>query len=304
MPSRRWMWVRPTTHIYNYNTDMSSFQSSALASTASSSLAVAGSSSSSASCRSMRASSEVVDRSSTAQQARATSLAPEAGKSLAGYTGYYGRQLAMMREAEEARRLEAKSASAQAASMSASSVKASSSSAAASKSVATSMKSTTVQAKTTKVEQTTSVQAAKKVSFESQQRQSLMEGRQSVSRAVRRAEHHAETSGKDPRHIGVPRDISDDICKKVADIHMAPFEGREIAAARAALSQGKLKIDRMEKELESITSSAMKYQSIYSKSASQMAKEAMMAAESEAKSSKTVRKTVVESSSRGQVAAA
>jgi len=230
-------------------------------------------------------------------------LAPEAGKSLAGYSGYYGRQLAMMREAEEARRLEAKSSSAQAASMSAAT--ASSSSAAASKSVAaTSMKSTTVQAKTTKVEQTTSVQSAKKVSFEAQQRQSLLEGRQSASRAVRRAEHHAETSGKDPRHIGVPRDISDDICKKVADIHMAPFEGREIAAARAALSQGKLKIDRMEKELESITSSAMKYKSIYSKSASQMAKEAMMAAESEAKSSKTVRKTVVESSSRGQVAAA
>jgi len=303
MPSRRWMWVRPTTHIYNYNTDISSFQSSALASS-SLAVAAAGSSSSSASCRSMRASSEVVDRSSTARQARATSLAPEAGKSLAGYSGYYGRQLAMMREAEEARRLEAKSSSAQAASMSAAT--ASSSSAAASKSVAaTSMKSTTVQAKTTtKVEQTTSVQSAKKVSFEAQQRQSLLEGRQSASRAVRRAEHHAETSGKDPRHIGVPRDISDDICKKVADIHMAPFEGREIAAARAALSQGKLKIDRMEKELESITSSAMKYQSIYSKSASQMAKEAMMAAESEAKSSKTVRKTVVESSSRGQVAAA
>jgi len=302
MPSRRWMWVRPTTHIYNYNTDISSFQSSALASS-SLAVAAAGSSSSSASCRSMRASSEVVDRSSTARQARATSLAPEAGKSLAGYSGYYGRQLAMMREAEEARRLEAKSSSAQAASMSAAT--ASSSSAAASKSVAaTSMKSTTVQAKTTKVEQTTSVQSAKKVSFEAQQRQSLLEGRQSASRAVRRAEHHAETSGKDPRHIGVPRDISDDICKKVADIHMAPFEGREIAAARAALSQGKLKIDRMEKELESITSSAMKYKSIYSKSASQMAKEAMMAAESEAKSSKTVRKTVVESSSRGQVAAA
>jgi len=288
------MWVRPTTHIYNYNTDISSFQSSALASAASSSSAMAASSSS-ASSRSMRASSEVaVDRSSTAQQARATSLAPEAGKSLAGYTGYYGRQLAMMREAEEARRLEAKSA--QAASMKASS------SAAASKSVAASMKSTTV-AKTT-VEETTSVQSAKKVSFESQQKQSLLEGRQSTSRAVRRAEHHAETSGKDPRHIGVPRDISDDICKKVADIHMAPFEGREIAAARAALSQGKLKIDRMEKELESITASAMRYQSIYSKSAAQMAKEAMMAAESEAKSSKTVRKTVVESSSRGQVAAA
>jgi hypothetical protein len=32
---------------------------------------------------------------------------------------------------------------------------------------------------------------------------------------VRRAEHHAETSAKDPRHIGVPRDLGDDILKKV-----------------------------------------------------------------------------------------
>jgi len=36
-----------------------------------------------------------------------------------------------------------------------------------------------------------------------------------VHRAVRRAEHHAETSAKDPRHIGVPRDLGDDILKKV-----------------------------------------------------------------------------------------
>jgi hypothetical protein len=37
-------------------------------------------------------------------------------------------------------------------------------------------------------------------------------------RAVRRAEHHAETSAKDPRHIGVPRDLGDDILKKVSDL--------------------------------------------------------------------------------------
>ena len=34
-------------------------------------------------------------------------------------------------------------------------------------------------------------------------------------RAVRRAEQFAETSGRDPRHVGVPRDTSDDILKKV-----------------------------------------------------------------------------------------
>ena len=45
--------------------------------------------------------------------------------------------------------------------------------------------------------------------------ESLKEGRQSMSRAVRRAEQHASASGKDPRHVLLPRDKSDDICKKV-----------------------------------------------------------------------------------------
>jgi len=301
------MWIRPTPHIYNYNRDISSFQSSAL----SASSASASSSASSATCRSMRASSEAaVDRCSTSQMvrasSRATSVAPEAGTSLTGYTGFYGRQLALMKEAEAARRVEASAASSASASKSALAVKASSSAEASKKSVSSSVKSTSVK-KSTSVAETTSVQAAKSVTFDAQlrQKQSLVEGRQSASRAVRRAEYHAETSGRDPRHVGVPRDITDDICKKVADIHMAPFEGREIAAARSALSQGKLKIDKMEKELAAITTSAMKYHSVYLKSARQMASEAMMAAEAEEKSSsKKVRKTIVESSSRSQVAAA
>ena len=45
--------------------------------------------------------------------------------------------------------------------------------------------------------------------------ESLKEGRQSMSRAVRRAEQHASASGRDPRHVLLPRDKSDDICKKV-----------------------------------------------------------------------------------------
>jgi hypothetical protein len=137
----------------------------------------------------------------------------------------------------------------------------------------------------------------KKVAFASAQESSLKEGRNSVSRAVRRAEYHAQTSGKDPRHVGVPRDTSDDICKKVADIHMSPYEGREIGEARAASSQSKLKMERMEKELASITSSAMKYRSLYTKSAAQMAMEAMSAVEEESKSKK-VKKTVVEETRR------
>jgi len=144
----------------------------------------------------------------------------------------------------------------------------------------------------------------RRVQFLSQQEQSVKEGRQSMSRAVRRAEHHAETSAKDPRHIGVPRDLGDDILKKVADICMSPYEGREITAARSASAQGRLRIDRMEKELESLTVSAMKYKSLYTKSAAQMAKEAMEAADMEASACKKIRKTIVEESSSRKVAAA
>ena len=88
---------------------------------------------------------------------------------------------------------------------------------------------------------------------------------------------------------------------------MTPYDSREMGIAKAALAQGQLKIDRMEKELTAITQSAMKYQSMYSKSAAQMAKEAMEASEAEARSmKKTTRKTVVEETKRGgaRVAAA
>merc|ERR1711874_217888 len=113
----------------------------------------------------------------------------------------------------------------------------------------------------------------------------------------------AHNSGKDPRHVPVPRNVDDDICKLVADIHLCPYSGKEVSSANSMSQQGRLKIERMEKELSALTSTAMSYKSLYAKSASQMAAEAMSAAESEAASSKKVRKTVIESSRR-QVAAA
>lgn len=228
--------------------------------------------------------------SSSSRASRASSLAPEPGTGLAGYTGFYGRRLALLKETQAAR-----SASSAAASRSASSSAAMS----ASSSSAMSARASSVQRSTETQETTIKSSVQKTVSFEQAQTQSIKEGRQSMSRAVRRAEQHAETSGRDPRHTGVPWNISDDICKKVADIHMSPYEGREIGAARAAMSQGQLKIDRMEKELAAITASAMKYKSIYSKSAHQMAKEAMEASEAESRSTKKIRKTIVEESSRG-----
>jgi len=160
--------------------------------------------------------------------------------------------------------------------------------------------SKTVQEKTTTtVEKTTK----SKVDLLKEQKTSLEYGKSSKCAALRRAEIHAQNSGKDPRHVPVPRNVDDDICYLVADIHLSPYSGKEVSSASSMSQQGRLKIERMEKELSALTSSAMSYKSMYAKSASQMAAEAMSAAESEAASSKKIRKTVVESSRR-QVAAA
>ena len=144
--------------------------------------------------RAFRARSEtVVDRSGAYRTSRATSLAPAPGSGLTGYTGFYGRQLSLHRETEEARRLEARAASAAAsasrssaaAAYSASSrtAAASSSSAAASRSMSAVSRSTTTQETVEK----TSVQRRqveeKKVSFKSQMDPSIKEGRQSMSRS-------------------------------------------------------------------------------------------------------------------------
>merc|ERR1739838_1298547 len=161
--------------------------------------------------------------------------------------------------------------------------------------------SKTVQEKTTPtVEKSTK----SKVDLLKEQKTSLEYGKSSKCAALRRAEIHAQNSGKDPRHVPVPRNVDDDICKLVADIHLSPYTGRkEIDSASRMSQQGRLKVDRMEKELSALTSSAMSYKSMYAKSASQMASEAMAACNSEATSSKKIRKTVVESSSK-RVAAA
>eukprot|EP00088_Acartia_fossae_P000301 TRINITY_DN1010_c0_g3_i1.p1 TRINITY_DN1010_c0_g3~~TRINITY_DN1010_c0_g3_i1.p1 ORF type:complete len:297 (+),score=126.89 TRINITY_DN1010_c0_g3_i1:71-961(+) len=292
MPSRRWMWVRPTPHIYAYNREMSSFSSAAGASSATTAASEAI-----ANARSLRASSEVnMDRSSVSRMSRATSVAP--GTSLAGYTGYYGRQLALHRQAEESRRAETAAAK-RAMAAASTAVSATSAATAASAASASISKTTTkVEAVKTSVQKEETSMQSQRAQLMRMQESSIKEGRQSVSRAVRRAEQHAESSGRDPRHIGVPRDTTDDILKKIADIHMTPYDSRELGVAKSALAQSKLKIDRMEKELNSITQSAMKFKSMYTKSAAQMAKEAMEASEAEAMSMKKTRKTVVEETKR------
>merc|ERR1712079_841027 len=82
MPSSRFTWTRPTTHIYSYNREAQNIISSRSARATS----VAASESRSA----MTSTSESTMRSSRAASVAATS------DNFSGYSGYYGRQLAQI----------------------------------------------------------------------------------------------------------------------------------------------------------------------------------------------------------------
>ena len=70
--------------------------------------------------------------------------------------------------------------------------------------------------KTVQQTKETQERISKKVDMMSEHSKSLEYGKQSRSAALRRAELHAVNSGKDPRHVMVPRNLDDDICKKVS----------------------------------------------------------------------------------------
>jgi len=294
MPSSRWTWTRPTTHIYSYNREAQNIMSSRSARATS----VAANESRSA----LTSTSESNVRSSRAASVAASS------DSFSGYSGYYGRQMALIMQKQGptaaaaavpiSESLRAGSPAptvyprkAIATATASASASASSASVARSTAVSTQQTTTTTESKLTR-EQVLKAQS-----------ESIEYGKRSKSQALRRAEMHAVSSGKDPRHTVLPRSLGDDICKVVADLHISPYESKEVSAAKASYAQGRLKVDRMEKQLQSLTDTAMSYKSIYSKSAAQMAREAMEACEQEAASSKKVRRTVVEESSR-RVAAA
>merc|ERR1711936_95358 len=290
MPSSRWTWTRPTAHIYSYNREAQNVLSSRSARATS----VAANESKST----LTSTSESNLRSSQAASVAAST------DSFTGYSGYYGRQMALIMQKQGPTAAAAAvpiSESLRAGSpapavyprkaiATASASSASSASVARSTAVST-QETTTTESKLTR-EQVLKAQS-----------ESIEYGKRSKSQALRRAEMHAVSSGKDPRHTVLPRSLGDDICKVVADLHISPYESKEVNAAKASYAQGRLKVDRMEKQLQSLTDTAMSYKSIYAKSAHQMAREAMEACEQEAASSKKVRRTVVEESSR-RVAAA
>ena len=52
---------------------------------------------------------------------------------------------------------------------------------------------------------------------------------------------------------------------QVADLRMTPFEGREMQSHTEASMRGRVRVQKLEKELNGLTSSAMKYISFYAK---------------------------------------
>merc|ERR1712055_1176842 len=214
------------------------------------------------------------------RSSRAASVAATSD-TFSGYSGYYGRQLAQimqkqgptaaaaavpvresLRAGSPAPTIYPNKAVATSASGSAS---ASSSTSVARSSAVSTKETTTTESKLTR-EQVLRAQS-----------ESIEYGKRSKSQALRRAEMHAASSGKDPRHTVLPRSLGDDICKVVADLHVSPYESRELNTAKAASMQGRVKVEKMEKELSKLTENAMSYKSIYAKSASQMAMESMQA---------------------------
>ena len=173
-------WNRPEPRIYSYNTDPSTFS-------------VGYSSSASRSSRSARASSvSMGSESMTSRGLRATTVAPASGDSLAGYSGFYGRQLAEAGQRTSASMTASASLSAKTA-------------------VSSSTAVTESVSKTTK----TTEKVSSKVDMMKEHAHSLEYGKSSRSAALRRAEVHAVKSGNDPRHVMVPHNLEDDICKKV-----------------------------------------------------------------------------------------
>merc|ERR1711902_429631 len=290
MPSSRFTWTRPTTHIYSYNREAQNIISSRSARATS----VAANESRSA----MTSTSESTMRSSRAASVAATS------DNFSGYSGYYGRQLAqiMQKQGPTAAAAAVPVRESLRAGSPAPTIYPNKAGASASASASSSTSVARSTAVSTKETTTTESKISREQVLRAQS-ESIEYGKRSKSQALRRAEMHAASSGKDPRHTVLPRSLGDDICKVVADLHISPYESKEVNAAKASYAQGRLKVDRMEKQLQHLTDSAMSYKSIYAKSAAQMAREAMEACEQEAASSKKVRRTVVEESSR-RVAAA
>ena len=99
--------------------------------------------------------------------------------------------------------------------------------------------------------------------------------------------------------IRVNEKQTDDVNKRVADIRMQPWMNRsDMQEAEEASARARARIVELERELEEITKKALMSTSKSLKSAKQMAYQASMEAEEEAKaaSSKKSKKVIIQSS--------
>jgi len=91
----------------------------------------------------------------------------------------------------------------------------------------------------------------------------------------------------------------DDVSKKIADIHITPFnKGQEMNDANAASARARARILELEKELEIITRKAMTTQVAALKTAKQMAAEAYADESNMTSSVKKSKKVMIESSAK------
>jgi hypothetical protein len=110
----------------------------------------------------------------------------------------------------------------------------------------------------------------------------------------------ATSSRQEELQIKVSEKQSDDVNKKIADIRMQPWMNHtEMKEAEEASFRARARIAELERELEEITKKALMTSSKCLKSAKQMAYQASMEAEEEAKASsvKKSKKVMIQSSS-------
>lgn len=114
------------------------------------------------------------------------------------------------------------------------------------------------------------------------------------------SQQKAVSSRQEEAQIKVSEKQSDDVNKKIADIRMQPWMNHtEMREAEEASARARARIAELERELEEITKKALMTSSKCLKSAKQMAYQASMEAEEEAKASsvKKTKKVMIQSSS-------
>lgn len=127
------------------------------------------------------------------------------------------------------------------------------------------------------------------------QRQAFLSGYSSSS------QQKAVRSREEEFKIRVNEKQTDDVNKRVADIRMQPWMNRsDMQEAEEASARARARISELERELEEITKKALMTSSKCLKSAKQMAYQASMEAEEEAKASSTrkSKKVMIQSSSQ------